>query len=92
MVWWSASGVASFTISRRNFGSSGPSPGLSGAGLLFCFALSSASSYSCRHSVSIWIRRWITAAMTGDFMKPGGAIMPPQRFGTITQLVSFAFG
>src|SRR5687768_2379684 len=30
--------------------------------------------------------------MTGDFIKPGGAMMPPQRFGTTTQPVSFAFG
>ena len=31
MVWWSASKVASFTTSRRNFGSYGSSSGLSGA-------------------------------------------------------------
>ena len=30
--------------------------------------------------------------MTGDFMNPGGAMMPPQRLGTTTQPVSFAFG
>src|SRR5260370_27921038 len=30
--------------------------------------------------------------MTGDLSQPGGATMPPQRFGTTVQLASVSFG
>jgi len=30
--------------------------------------------------------------LDGDFIKPGGAMIPPHRFGTTTQLASCAFG
>lgn len=50
------------------------------------------ASCSRRHSAWICVHGRVIALIAGDFMKPGGAMMPPHRLGATTQFESSAFG